>query len=91
MHVSAQCIDTVGNGFDQVLSIAYALFQHVTGGGMEKRLLVGEVSVEGAYANAGALGDSLSRGLTTHFQDKFDRYLNEPLLVSLRIRSHRKS
>jgi hypothetical protein len=91
VHVSAECIDTVGSGFDQFLSIAYALFQHVAGGGMEKRLLVGEVSIERAYANAGALGDSISSGLTTHFQDKCDRYLNEPLLVSLCIRSHRKS
>lgn len=91
VHVLAECIDTVGNGFDQFLSGAYALVQHVAGGGMKKRLLVGEVPVESANANAGALGNSISYRLASYFQDQLYRRLNEPLSVSLRICPHRKS
>ncbi|MCW6533667.1 hypothetical protein NEE01_02575 [Sphingomonas sp. MMSM24] len=88
MHVLTQGIDTVGNGFDQYFSRADAFFQHVTNDSVEEGLLVREMPVERPDADAGALGNSVSRGLAAGFQRQFDGDLDEPLSIPLRISPH---
>lgn len=88
VHVLAERIDAVRNGFDQHFSGADALIEHVTHGGMEQGLLIREMPVEGTDADAGAHGDRVSHRLAANLQHQLDHRFDEPLPVSLRISPH---
>jgi hypothetical protein len=91
VHVLAERIDAVGDGFDQVLTGTDAFVEHVAGRGLQQRVLVREVPVEGTDADASALCDGIARLLTADFEHELDRYFNESLSVSLRVCAYREA
>lgn len=88
MHVASQCLDTVGNGREQRLARADALFEDMAHGCVKQRLLVGKVAIERADPDPGTLRDRIARRIAAHLKDQLDCGIDEPLPVSLRVSSH---
>jgi len=88
MHVLTKRVDTVGSVLDSRFTSTDALFQRVASHRVEKCLLIGKVSVKGADANAGALGNGIARRRSTCFKNCVNGDVQKPLTIPLCIRTH---
>lgn len=88
MHVLAERIDTVGNGFGQRLSGADAFLQDVTHSGVKQGLPVREVPVQGPDTDTGAPCYGVSCRLAANFENEFNRRFDKSLPVLQCISPH---
>ncbi|MEZ5406861.1 MAG: hypothetical protein R2761_02485 [Acidimicrobiales bacterium] len=89
VHVPAHRFVAGRRGGDDRLTICDGAFEYVTRNGVQQRLSVGEVSVEGADPEAGAFGDRVARRFTASFEDELSGGVEEALPVLAGVSSHR--